>query len=219
MVEQYVVRSRLDVSDRRFRFDGRTLSICLRLPSQKTNEVTGCWLSTVGSESFAPGFHGLVVIERGISDLGLSAGDRLSYWYGSDIGIGEVLGPIFEEPMEPRPDELRLWADSFALEPTQDWDLAIWDSDGLADLFFELAQDGSCRNHRYFLHLLYGRVGDAVRSGCVDESIRQLIARSATTEDASRRLFAHRAAALVRSPATFEYEEWCGGGFSRGDEP
>lgn len=105
-----------------------------------------------------------------------------------------------------------------ALEPAQDWDLAIWDSDELGDLFFELARDGSCRNHRYFLHLLYGRVGDAVRSGQVDDSIHQLIARSAAAEGASRRLFAHRAETLIGSPATFDYDEWCGGGLSRRDE-
>ena len=132
--------------------------------------------------------------------------------------MAEVLGPTFEQPMAPRPDELRLWADSDALEPLQDWDLAIWDSNELADLFFELAQDGACRNHRYFLHLLYGRVGDAVRSGRVDDSIHQLIAQCAAAEDAGRRLFAHRAETLIGSPATFDYGEWCGGGRSRSDE-
>lgn len=218
MVEQYVVRSRLDVSDRKFRFGDRTRSIMLRLPGQAGNELTGCWLSTVGPEAFAPGFAGLVVVDRFLADLDLTAGDQLAYWYGGDIGTAEVLGPTFEEPMAPRPDELRLWADSDAFEPLQDWDLVIWDANELADLFFELAQDGSCRNHRYFLHLLYGRVGDAVRSGRVDDSIHQLIARSAAAEDAGRRLFAHRAETLIGSPALFDYDEWCGGGLSRSDE-
>lgn len=79
MTEQYVARSTVLDSDRRFHFADRTQSICLRLPGQGQNEVTGCLLSTVGEEPIAPGFRDLVVVERFISDLNLSAGDPFTY--------------------------------------------------------------------------------------------------------------------------------------------
>ena len=168
--------------------------------------MTGCFLSTVGEEPFAPGFRVLVVVERFISDLNLSAGDQLSYWYGGDaLGVG----PVFERATAPTVDELKVWADSDAMQPMQDWDVMIWDSDELADQFFELARAGACRKNRYFLHLLYGRVGGAVRSDRVDSSIRQLVERSARAGDQGLGLLAERAQYLLENPATFDYGDWC----------
>lgn len=218
MEEQYVAQSLVEHSDRKFRFVDRTRSICLRLPGQAESQVTGCLLSTVGGEPFAPGFHGPVVVERLLSDLNLSAGDQFTYWYGGDIGTAEVLGPLFEQPAAPTAAELRVWADSDAMQPMQDWDLLIWDNDDHAGTFLELAAAGACRNHQFFLHLLYGRVGDAVRSGRVDPSVLGLVGAASETGDNGLTTFARRAADLLADPSTFDYAEWCEGGLSRASE-
>lgn len=218
MAEQYVAQSQVEHSDRKFRFVDRTRSICVRLRGQAENEVTGCLLSTVGGEPFAPGFRGAVVVERFLSDLNLSIGDQFTYWYGGDIGTAEVLGPVFEHPTAPTAAELRVWADSDAMQPVQEWDLLIWDNDELAATFLELAAVGACRNHQFFLHLLYGRVGGAVRSGRVDPSVHGLVRAASQAADNGLTTFARRAANLLADPTRFDYTEWCEGGLSRTSE-
>ena len=118
---------------------------------------------------------------------------------------------FFKEPMQPTESELRTWADSDALEPVEDFDILIWDSEDLADSFLDLAREGSCRSNRYFLHLLYGRVGTAVRAQSVDQSVDRLIAEAEQSDDLGVRKFAERARSLIADPETFEYEAWCNG--------
>ena len=75
-----------------------------------------------------------------------------------------------QNPLDPTDAEIRSWAyDVEAVEPVQDWDLIIW---GLADpnLLAELASDSGCPTQSYFLSCLYGRVGDEVRTGRVEDS-------------------------------------------------
>lgn len=125
---------------------------------------------------------------------------------------------MFEHATAPTVDELKVWADSDAMQPMQDWDVMTWDSDEYAGQFFELAREGACRKNRYFLHLLYGRIGDAVRSDRVDSSIRQLVEQSAGAGDRSLGLLDERAQCLLENQSTFDYGNWCEGGLSRKDE-
>lgn len=214
MTAQYVARSVVEGSDRKFRFSDRTRSVMLRLPGAAPDQLTGCWLSPVGNEPFGPGFDGLVILDGFLSELQLSPGDSISFWYGGDVGTAEVLGRTFSDPLDPTESELRRWADADALEPMQDWDLIIWDLDRLLDLYLELARTDACRSRRYFLHLLYGRVGDAVRGARVSTVDTGLVRSAASSKDSALELFARRAAALIEDPSLFEYRAWCEGGLA-----
>src|SRR5262245_15036487 len=67
-------------------------------------------------------------------------------------------------PWQPSPDEIREWAYTVgAMEPCQDWDLALlWSCHEKALL--DCASDDACPNRIYMLGILYLVVGDAVRN-------------------------------------------------------
>ncbi len=122
------------------------------------------------------------------------------------------------DPWNPSPDEIREWAYTpGAVEPCQDWDLALaWTRHEYALL--ELASDDTCPARRYILSVLYLIVGDAVRTGFrnTPRPIIEAFIRRATEyrhSDVSR--WQARSEELLRRPELFDYDRWCGGGLAR----
>jgi len=127
---------------------------------------------------------------------------------------------VMRDPWNPQQAEIREWAYSEdQLEPDQDWDLVLANLDEL-DLYLEIAADDACPNWGYFLRVLYLVVGDAVRTEFQTESREDLEALlEATRAFAKRRfdLLRERAEDLIARPETFDYDNWCLGGFVRRD--
>jgi hypothetical protein len=124
------------------------------------------------------------------------------------------------DPWNPSPDEIREWAYTpGAMEPCQDWDLAIaWT--GHERVLFELASDDSCLARRFILQILYLIVGDAVRSNfrSTDRIIIEGFIRRGTEyphPDIAR--WQARSEELLRRPEVFDYDRWCCGGLVRED--
>ncbi len=95
----------------------------------------------------------------------------------------------------------------------------VWSNGDLRATFLELACEGWCRQAEFFLHLLYGVVGDSVRSDRVSSDVVDLVAVAGDSDDAGIRRFARRAGALLSDPGLFDYELWCEGGLSREIDP
>jgi hypothetical protein len=124
------------------------------------------------------------------------------------------------DPWKPEPDEVREWAyDADALEPCQDWDLALcWIQHERC--YLELASDKSCPKRRYFLALLYLMVGDAVRADFRTRPkpiIEGLIDLGDEYRHPDIQRWQERSLNLLKHPDLFEYHDWCGGGFARAD--
>jgi hypothetical protein len=124
------------------------------------------------------------------------------------------------DPWNPSPDEIRAWAYSpGAIEPCQDWDLALsWCQHEKALL--ETASDDSCPNRRYMLGVLYLIVGDAVRTGFRSRPrpiIEGLIARAREYGHPDVREWGRRSLELLATSTDFDYDLWCGGRLARGD--
>ena len=122
------------------------------------------------------------------------------------------------DPWNPMPDEVREWAyDPEALEPCQDWDLALsWAQHERA--YLELAADPACPKRRYFLALLYLMVGDAVRTGFRNRPrplIEGLIEKGDSYKHPDIRRWQERSRRLLKDPESFAYEDWCAGGLAR----
>jgi len=116
------------------------------------------------------------------------------------------------------PDEVREWAyDSDALEPCQDWDLALcWVQHERA--YLELASAEACPKRRYFLGVLSLMVGDAVRSGFRNRPrpiIEGLIDRGNEYRHGDIKRWQARCRELLKHTELFDYDEWCGGGLAR----
>jgi hypothetical protein len=127
---------------------------------------------------------------------------------------------MFSDPWNPSSSEVRAWAyDPEALEPCQDWDLALsWA--GHEHDYFEFAADQSCPNQAFFLHVLYLMVGDSVRSGfqsTPEHIVRGFIGLGENHINRGVSLWHERSLRLLRNPAEFEYGAWCGGGLARND--
>lgn len=210
---QLVAEVEFELSDRKFRFFELTRSLLVRHPSR--DDFDGCRMSTIGRGPIAPGYSGLIVIEDLTHPVRMAPEDRFIIWYGDEVGRGVVLEPLFKAPMEPTAVEVRRWADSGSLWPEQDWDLCIWSDDGLLDTFVELATDDRTQKHEFFLSLLYGRVGDAVRSGMVSKRTADLIEELGDSDHQPLRRFAQRAKALLARPELFDYDDWCRGGLTK----
>ena len=121
------------------------------------------------------------------------------------------------DPWNPTPDEIRAWAYTpGAVEPCQDWDLALsWSLHEKALL--ETASDDSCPNRRYMLAVLYLVVGDAVRSDLRTRPrpvIEGFLDRAGQYDHPDIRLWERRSRELLANPARFDYECWCGGGLA-----
>lgn len=123
----------------------------------------------------------------------------------------------FANPWNPQPEEIRAWAyDPDALEPTQDFDLALsWS--GHEKPYLDLASDPACPSRRYFLRVLYLMVGDAVRSGfgnVPEPVVRGFVERGSEYDHADIQKWQERSRALLASPERFDYELWCAGGYA-----
>lgn len=210
---QLVAEVEFEPSDRKFRFFELTRSLLVRHPDR--DDFDGCWMSTIGRGPIAPGYSGLIVIEDLTHPVRMAPEDIFIIWYGDEVGRGVVAEPLFKAPMEPTADEMRRWADSGSLWPEQDWDLCIWSDDALLDTFVELAADDRTPKNEFFLSLLYGRVGDAVRSGTVSKRTVDLIEELGDSDHQPLRRFAQRAKTLLARPELFDYDGWRRAGLSK----
>lgn len=118
------------------------------------------------------------------------------------------------DPWNPTSQEIRSWAyDADADEPCQDWGLALsWLQD--ESVYLSLAADEACPKRRFFLSLLYFRVGDAVRNGFRDRRksiVIGLIERGNEYSHPDLSAWQRRSRDLIAYPAKFEYDAWCGG--------
>jgi hypothetical protein len=79
--------------------------------------------------------------------------------------------------------------------------------------------DRKCPNRHFFLGCLYLLAGDAVRTGfrtMSKESLIALTGEAVSAREAWVSTWAARTRALVRSPGTFDYGDWCEpGGLAR----
>ena len=116
-----------------------------------------------------------------------------------------------DDPWNPKPDEIRQWAYTpGAVEPCQDWDLAlIWARHEKAML--ECAADDACPNRRYLLNELYKMVRYAVRDGFRSMPrpvIKGTIPRGDEYPHPDIRTWQARSRELLKSPESFDYETW-----------
>jgi len=177
----------------------------------------GCQLS--GGTRWLPATPGSWSSKDLTQPVRFAAGVGFVVWYGGEVGHGVIAEPLFERSLDPTPDEIRRWASSDCLVPDPDWDLCIWSDDAFLPTFVQLATDRRIRHPDFFLRLLYGRVGDAVRSGQVSSRTTELITELVGSQHQQLRRFAQRAASLVARPELFEYDDWCMGVLSRDPNP
>jgi hypothetical protein len=122
-------------------------------------------------------------------------------------------------PWNPSPDEIRIWAHTpGAVEPCQDWDLALCCSLHEKALL-QTASDESCPKRRYMLAVLYLVVGDAVRSGFRSRPrpiIEGFLSHAKEYDHPDIRAWRRRSQELLANPMDFDYDLWCGGGLARG---
>ena len=127
---------------------------------------------------------------------------------------------MFADPWNPSSTEVRAWAYApDATAPCEDWDLALaWAGHERDYLVF--AADPNCPSRKYFLHVVYFMVGDAVRSGyrSVPESVvRGFVERAANARSKHLRTWHERSLRLLKHPSEFEYVAWCGGGYANAE--
>lgn len=127
----------------------------------------------------------------------------------------------FENPVDPSPAELRVWAyqpDSVPLHTMpQDWDLLVA-GDHLIGTLFELALDRTCPARRFALHCLYIYAADAVRTKFRAHpwrKLRKLVEQAESESDELLGIWAHNARVLRDNPDLFNYYDWCEGGLVR----
>ena len=123
-----------------------------------------------------------------------------------------------KDPWNPSYDEIREWAYTpGAMQPCQDWDLAIeWTAH--ERVLFELASDEACPARRFMLKVLYLIVGDAVRSNFHSENrpfIEGFIRRGTEYPHPDITRWQARSHELLRRPELFDYDQWCAGGLAQ----
>jgi hypothetical protein len=122
------------------------------------------------------------------------------------------------DPWNPLPDEIREWAyTDGALEPCQDWDLAL-SRGGYEKPPLECAADARCPNRAYFLSVLYLVVGDALRTdfrAMARPIVEAFIQRGDEYRHPDIRLWQQRSRHLMKHPEKFDYRLWCAGGLAR----
>ena len=123
-------------------------------------------------------------------------------------------------PYDPGTEEIRAWAYApGSLEPVQDWDLHLAHARH-EKVYLELASDASCPARDYFLRILYLIVGNAVRTRFKSEPeylISGFLERAQGYPDDAVQMWIVRSRELIRHPETFDYAQWCAGGFVRSD--
>jgi hypothetical protein len=102
--------------------------------------------------------------------------------------------------------------------PIQDWDIIL--AQGMTGEFLlQLASDKDCPKRAFFLHCLYIRVGDCVRTLHHDQrifpGIEPLLEQAALIHDPLIIEWLERSKYLMTHPETFDYDFWCNGGFAR----
>ena len=139
--------------------------------------------------------------------------------YVAESRLLEILR--MNNPWSPSPDDVRDWAQStpnpWSDEPCEDWPLALtWAQHEKA--YLELASDNSCPAQTYMLFILYFIVGYAVHSG-LKPSQQTIIEGFITLGDQYPHpdilKWQQRSEKLLNNPKTFDYEQWCGGGYVR----
>ena len=123
----------------------------------------------------------------------------------------------FKESCQPTDDELRHRATiEGGFWPEQDFDIMVTNSDRV-ELFIELVKNDECRQRHFFLSCLYLLVGDAVRGNYKFFSrdvAEDVIARCQNSQCSPLELLATRAKYLMSEPQSFDYKNWCDGGFA-----
>ncbi|MFG2903290.1 hypothetical protein ACGFZH_40200 [Streptomyces zaomyceticus] len=121
--------------------------------------------------------------------------------------------PTFEDVANPTPAEMAAWAYAPEAQPpvAQDWDI-IATRPAFGSLFLTFAADRRCPQRRFFLSCLYLLAGDAVRTRfwTMPEAVLSALTDEAmSVGEAWVGTWGARTRALLRSPESFEYEDWC----------
>lgn len=121
--------------------------------------------------------------------------------------------PAFEDGTNPTFEEMRAWAYAPEAQPpvSQDWDV-IATRPEFGSLFVTLAADRQCPQRRFFLGCLYLLAGDAVRTRfrtMPEKSLMELTGEAMSTGEAWVSTWAARTRALLRTPESFDYKDWC----------
>lgn len=128
------------------------------------------------------------------------------------------MGKLFNDPWNPTAEEVRRWAfDVKAKQPCQDWDLALLSS-GFENIYLDLATDESCPKRKFFLHILYLTVGDAVRSSFCSKPrpiVEDFVNLARDSQYPDLRRWRSRSLLLMVAPESFDYNLWCSGGYAR----
>ncbi len=114
--------------------------------------------------------------------------------------------PIDPDEMMPRPKEIRDWAYSGDVEPMQDWDVILGESE-YVPLLFELIGDPDCPGRRSLLGALYCYFGHTSHA---DVAVLQAVADGEQSTDGWIRAWAVRARRALDQPTSFTRQEWCG---------
>ena len=125
------------------------------------------------------------------------------------------------DPWQPSPDEIREWAkttsDPWSEQPCEDWPLALtWTRHEQALL--ELASDDSCPSREFMLYILYFVIGHAVRDefkSAPQAVIEGFVRRGSDYSHPDIQSWQERCWKLLRDPARFDYQKWCGGNYSQ----
>jgi hypothetical protein len=135
---------------------------------------------------------------------------------GREVGVDG-----FDDPIHPRPEELRAWAYHPETVPIEalppDWDLIIA-GDPLAPTLFELAMDSQCPVRLFALHCMYIYAADSVRPSATSRRRRRLksyVQRAEETGDEWMSIWAHNCRTLTSHPSLFDHHEWIEGGLTR----
>lgn len=127
----------------------------------------------------------------------------------------------FDDPVDPRPEELRDWAYHPAAVPLEalpaNWDLLIA-GDVLAPTLFELAMDRQCPMRGFALHCMYVYAAEGARPNASSQRRRRLrkyVERAGEVGDEPMMIWAHNCRILTSHPELFDYEEWIEGGLAR----
>jgi hypothetical protein len=122
----------------------------------------------------------------------------------------------FENEVNPSGEEIRRWAYSDAVEPMQDWQLIIGQSEH-AETLIDLVSDPACPAREYLLSALYLLVGDSVRTDYHTTSrdeLDRLLAAADSIGDRWLSTWVSRSRRLMEMPSGFVYAAWCGGGLA-----
>ncbi|MEM7455582.1 MAG: hypothetical protein AAF456_14610 [Planctomycetota bacterium] len=124
------------------------------------------------------------------------------------------------DPWQPSPEDIREWArntrDPWLEQPCADWPLALaWTRHENALL--ELAADESCPSRKFMLFILYFVVGHALHDGfdsVPQPVIEGFVRRADNYENTDLKTWQDRCWKVLRNPATFQYQQWCGGDYA-----